>query len=90
MRDQNDRFVWVFLDFCKEIVTLTLKCFIADCKYLIEYQNISLRLNGYGKCQANLHTGGVVFQLLIHEVFQLGKLDNIIVHAVNFLASEPK
>ena len=88
MRNKNDRFGRIFLDFGKEIIAFALEGLITDCQNLIKHQNVALCLDGHGKGQSDLHAAGVVFQLLIHEFAQLGKIDDFVVHGCYLVMRE--
>ena len=88
MRNKNDRFGRIFLDFSEEIIAFALEGLITDCQNLIKHQNVALRLDGHGKGQSDLHAAGVVFQLLIHEFAQLGKIDDFVVHGCYLVMRE--
>ena len=90
MGDKNDRLGRVLLDFSKEVVALALERLIADGKHLVKHQNVALGLDGHGEGKTNLHTGGIVFELLVHEVLKLGELHDVIIHRVNLRTSESK
>ena len=90
MCHQNDGFGGIVFDVCKEVIAFTLECLIANCEHFIKYEDISLGLDGYGKRQTNLHAGRVILQLLVHELFKLCEFYDVIVHGVDFIASETK
>ena len=90
MSHENDRLSRVFFDFRKEIIAFTLECFIANSKDLIKNQYVALRLDCNRESKTNLHSRRIILQLLVHELFQLSKIDDVIIHCVNFFMRESK
>ena len=43
---------------------------------------------GHGEGDAHLHAGGVVLELLVHGVFELGEGDDVVVHVIDLAARE--
>lgn len=87
---KNDCFSWIFFDFFKEVIALSLECLIAYGKDFVKHEDISLRFNCYRECEADLHARRVVFELLIHEVAELCKIYDIVVHGIDFCIGEAK
>ena len=87
MSDKNNRLL-LTLRVKEKVLTLLLESLIANGKNLIKNKNVSLRLNRDGKGKPHLHTTGVVLELLLHEIAQLGKIDDIVIHGVNFVFGE--
>ena len=77
-----------FLDFRKEIVAFALECLIANSKDLVKDQYVSLCLNRHRKSKADLHTGRIILQFLIHELFEFSEFDDVVVHRIDFFMRE--
>ena len=88
MSDKNDRFSWVFLDFSKEVVAFALERLVSNSEHFVKHQNVALGFNRYGESKTHLHAGRIVLKLLIHEVFKLSELYDVVIHRVDFSTSE--
>ena len=88
MRNQDNSFCRIPLDFSEEIIAFALERLIADGEHFVEYQNVTLCLNGYGESETDLHAGRIVLELLIHEILKLGEFHDVIVHGIDFRAGE--
>ena len=56
MGHKDDGLRWIFLDIGEKCITLPLKRLIANSKYFIKNQNVSLSLDSYRKSKSDLHT----------------------------------
>ena len=88
MSDKDDGLGRIFLDFGEEIVALALECLVTDGKHFVKHQNVALRLDGHGEGETHLHAGGIVLELLVHEVLKLGELYDVVIHRIDFSTSE--
>ena len=88
MSNENNSLGRIFLDLRKEVITLALERLVADSKHLVKHQNIALRLDGHREGETHLHAGRIVLELLIHKIFELGELHDVIVHGIDFRAGE--
>ena len=88
MSDKNDRFSWVFLDFSKEVVAFALERLVSNSEHFVKHQNVALGFNRYGESKTHLHAGRIVLKLLIHEVFKLSELYDVVIHRIDFSTSE--
>ena len=88
MGHEDHCFSWVLFDLGKKGVAFSLKSLIANSQDLIEHKDVTTSLDSNGEGQADLHARRVVLQLLIHEVLELGELDNVVVHLVDFRTRE--
>ncbi len=61
---------------------------ITDGKDFVEEENIAFGADSDRKSKANLHTTGEIFEFLVHEVAEFGKINDFIVHGVNFFVAE--
>ena len=60
---------------------------VSDRQYLIDDQDLRLHDRGDSKSQTGCHTGGIVFDRHIHEIFEFCKLDDLIIMRIHkFLA----
>lgn len=74
----------------KIIVTFFLEGSVANGENFIEDENITLGANSNGKGEADLHAGGVIFEFLVHKIFEFGEFDDIIIHGGDFGVTEAK
>ena len=88
MRDQDDRLGRVLLHLREEVVALALERLVAHGEHLVEHEDVALRLDGDGEGETHLHAGGIVLELLVHEVLKFRELDDVVVHRVDLLAGE--
>src|ERR1700730_2296646 len=63
---------------------LLLKLGIADSQYLVDYQNLRLKVSRDCECQPNIHSRGIMLYRRIEEFFELGKGDDFIQFSPNF------
>lgn len=66
------------------IVAFLLELSIADGENFIEDENVTLSTDGDRESEANLHAGRVIFELGVHEGFELSEADDFVVHGVHF------
>ncbi len=89
MGDKNDGLVRFFEVF--EIAfTFLLESSVADGEYFVEEQNVATSANGNRKGEADLHTGRIVFEFLVLEIFEFGKVPNVVVHLIHFGVAKAK
>ena len=88
MGDKDDGLGRIFLDFREEVVAFTLERFIAHGEHFVEHQNVALCLDGHREGKTHLHAGRIVLELLIHEVFKLSELYDVVIHRIDFSTSE--
>lgn len=78
----------VMLQLIKIIEAFSLEVRITHREHFVNQKDISLRPGRNRESQAHLHAAGVVLQLLIHEGFELGEIDDIVVHFIHFGRTE--
>ena len=73
----------VFTDLLHASVALGLEKDVPDRKRLIDDQDLRLHDRADSKSQTGCHTGGVVLDRHIHEVFEFCKFDDLIVVCIH-------
>lgn len=72
------------------IITFFLEGGVADGKDFIEDEDIAFGTDSDRESEANLHTGRIIFELLVHEIFELGEFDDVVIHGGDFGIAEAK
>ena len=57
---------------------LVLEGLVAYGKDLIGEQDVRLQMDRHGEAQAHLHSGGIIFERRINEVFEFGEFDDVL------------
>ena len=73
----------IFQHMMHAFLAFFLECRISDGQHLIDDQYLRLHDRGDSKSQAGCHTGGVVLDRHIHEVFEFCKFDDLIVVCIH-------
>jgi len=80
--DEDDGLV--ALEGSEIFVTLLLEGGVADGEDFVEQENIAFGANGDGEGEADLHAGGVIFELLVHKFAEFGKINDVVIHGFHF------
>ena len=73
------------LDYVFHFIDATsLKFGIADCKNLINEQNIRVEIGGNRKRQPDIHSAGIVLHWSIDEFLDFGEADDLVKFAIDF------
>ena len=72
----------------KVIVAFLLEGSVSDGENFVEEKDVAFGTDGNGKGEANLHSGGIIFELLVLEFFELGESPDFFVHIIDFFAGE--
>ena len=89
MGDEDDGLV-VFLEVFKVFFTFLLEGGVTDGEDFVEKEDVAAGADGDREGEADLHTGAVIFQLLVLEFFKFGEFPNVVVHFIHFLVRETK
>ena len=73
----------IFQHMMHALLAFFLECRISDGQHLIDDQDLRLHDRGDSKSQTGCHTGGVVLDRHIHEVFEFCKFDDLIVVCIH-------
>ena len=88
MGDKNHGLGRILFDLREIIIALALERLVSDRQYLVQHQDVTLCFDGHGERQSDLHTRGIVLELLIHELIKLREIDDVVVHRVDLLTRE--
>ena len=86
MGDEDDSLVAV--ERLEIVVTFLLEGGVTNGENFIEDKDIPFRADSNGKGEADLHAGRVIFEFLVHELFEFGKFDDVVIHGVDFGVAE--
>ena len=74
----------LLLNFTHLTQAFSLKCCVANSQYFIHEKNLRLQVSGHGKCQAHVHSTGIMLDRDIDELFNFGKSDDLVEFAARF------
>ena len=60
---------------------------VADGEHLVDQQDLGLHLNRDRECEAHVHARGVVLELQVEEVLELGERDDVVEALPRLLAA---
>lgn len=63
------------------IITFLLEGSVTNGEDFVKDEDVALGADSNREGEADLHTGRVVFELLVHKIFELGEFDNIVIHS---------
>ena len=76
MGNKNNGFAFAF-EFVDFIQAFGHKGGVADGQHLVDQQDVRVHVDGDGKSQSHVHTGGVGLHRVIDKIFQFGKFNDV-------------
>ncbi len=89
MRDKHNR-APLALEPVELLEALLLKGGVADGQHLVDQQDLGVDLDRGGKREAHQHPRGVVLELQVDELLQLGEGDHLVEAGARLAAGEPE
>jgi len=86
MRDNDDGFA-LLLEISDPGVAFFLEGLIAHGQNFVDEDDIGLAVDGRGEGQPEVHAGGEILELHVLELFQLGKLEDVIIDGIGLPAA---
>ena len=87
VRHEQDRLALV-AQAVEHVEALLLEAHVADGQHLVDQQDVGVHLDHHGEREPHLHARGVVLELQLLELAQLGEVDDVVIACARLVGRE--